>query len=30
VIHSINKIAEMREKDRDLNRLINKVRDSLN
>ena len=30
VLHSINKIAAMREKDRDLNRLINKVRDSLN
>ena len=30
VLHSINKIAEMREKDRDLNRLINKLRDSLN
>jgi chromosomal replication initiator protein len=30
VLHSINKIAELREKDRDLNRLINKVRDSLN
>ena len=30
VLHSINKIAELRDKDRDLNRLINKVRDSLN
>lgn len=30
VLHSINKIADMREKDRDLNRLINKIRDSLN
>jgi chromosomal replication initiator protein len=30
VLHSINKIAEMRDKDRDLNRLINKLRDSLN
>jgi chromosomal replication initiator protein len=30
VLHSINKIARMRDKDRDLNRLINKLRDSLN
>ena len=30
VLHSINKIAGLREKDRDLNRLINKLRDSLN
>jgi chromosomal replication initiator protein len=30
VLHSINKIAEMRESDRDLNRLINKLNDSLN
>ena len=30
VLHSIHKIMELREKDRDLNRLINKVRDSLN
>ena len=30
VLHSINKIAEMRETDRDLNRLLNKLRDSLN
>jgi chromosomal replication initiator protein len=30
VLHSINKIAEMRESDRDLNRLLNKLRDSLN
>ena len=30
VLHSINKIAEMREDNRDLNRLLNKLRDSLN
>jgi len=30
VLHSIHKIAEMRERDRDLNRLLNKLRDSLN
>ena len=30
VLHSINKIAELRESDRDLNRLLNKLRDSLN
>ena len=30
VLHSINKIAELRETDRELNRLINKLRDSLN
>jgi len=30
VLHSIKKIAALREKDRDLNRLINKLRDSLN
>ncbi len=30
VLHSINKIAEMRESDRDLNRLLNKLRDGLN
>jgi len=30
VLHSINKIAGMREIDRDLNRLLNKLRDSLN
>jgi chromosomal replication initiator protein len=30
VLHSINKIAEMRESDRDLNRLLNKLNDSLN
>ncbi len=30
VLHSIHKIMDLREKDRDLNRLINKVRDSLN
>jgi chromosomal replication initiator protein len=30
VLHSINKIAELRETDRDLNRLLNKLRDSLN
>jgi len=30
VLHSINKIAELREMDRDLNRLLNKLRDSLN
>ena len=30
VLHSIHKIAEMRESDRDLNRLLNKLRDSLN
>jgi chromosomal replication initiator protein len=30
VLHSITKIAELRETDRDLNRLINKLRDSLN
>jgi chromosomal replication initiator protein len=30
VLHSINKITEMRETDRDLNRLLNKLRDSLN
>jgi chromosomal replication initiator protein len=29
VLHSINKITEMRENDRDLNRLLNKLRDSL-
>lgn len=29
VLHSINKIAELRESDRDLNRLLNKLRDSL-
>jgi chromosomal replication initiator protein len=29
VLHSINKITEMRESDRDLNRLLNKLRDSL-
>jgi len=29
VLHSINKIAELRENDRDLNRLLNKLRDSL-
>ena len=30
VLHSINKITVMREIDRDLNRLLNKLRDSLN
>ncbi len=30
VLHSINKIGELRESDRDLNRLLNKIRDSLN
>ncbi len=30
VLHSISKIAELRETDRELNRLINKLRDSLN
>jgi chromosomal replication initiator protein len=30
VLHSINKIALLRESDRDLNRLLNKLRDSLN
>jgi chromosomal replication initiator protein len=30
VLHSINKIAEIRESDRDLNRLLNKLRDGLN
>ena len=30
VLHSINKITELRETDRDLNRLLNKLRDSLN
>ena len=30
VLHSINKIKELRESDRDLNRLLNKLRDSLN
>ena len=30
VLHSINKITGLRESDRDLNRLLNKVRDSLN
>jgi chromosomal replication initiator protein len=30
VLHSINKITELREADRDLNRLLNKLRDSLN
>ena len=30
VLHSINKITELRENDRDLNRLLNKLRDSLN
>jgi len=29
VLHSINKIADMRDSDRDLNRLLNKLRDSL-
>jgi len=29
VLHSINKIAALRENDRDLNRLLNKLRDSL-
>jgi chromosomal replication initiator protein len=29
VLHSINKIRQLRESDRDLNRLLNKVRDSL-
>ena len=29
VLHSINKIAELRQSDRDLNRLVNKLRDSL-
>jgi chromosomal replication initiator protein len=29
VLHSISKIAELRQSDRDLNRLINKLRDSL-
>jgi chromosomal replication initiator protein len=29
VLHSINKITGMRENDRDLNRLLNKLRDSL-
>jgi chromosomal replication initiator protein len=29
VLHSINKITELRESDRDLNRLVNKLRDSL-
>ena len=29
VLHSINKISRLRESDRDLNRLLNKVRDSL-
>jgi len=30
VLHSISKIGEMRKLDRDLNRLINKLTDSLN
>lgn len=30
VLHSIKKIGELRESDRDLNRLLNKLRDSLN
>ena len=30
VLHSISKIGEMRKSDRDLNRLINKLTDSLN
>ncbi len=30
VLHSIHKIADLRESDRDLNRLLNKLRDSLN
>ena len=30
VLHSINKITGLRESDRDLNRLLNKIRDSLN
>jgi chromosomal replication initiator protein len=30
VLHSINKIADLRQSDRDLNRLLNKLRDSLN
>ena len=30
VLHSINKIVKMRELDRDLNRLLNKLRDTLN
>jgi chromosomal replication initiator protein len=30
VLHSINKIEELRKVDRDLNRLINKLSDSLN
>ncbi len=30
VLHSINKISKLRQSDRDLNRLINKLRDSLN
>jgi chromosomal replication initiator protein len=30
VLHSIGKITELRETDRDLNRLLNKLRDSLN
>lgn len=30
VLHSIGKIAQLRESDRDLNRLLNKLRDSLN
>jgi len=29
VLHSINKISELRQSDRDLNRLLNKLRDSL-
>jgi len=29
VLHSINKIAELRQSDRDLNRLLNKLRDRL-
>jgi len=29
VLHSINKISQLRESDRDLNRLLNKLRDSL-
>jgi chromosomal replication initiator protein len=29
VLHSINKISGLRQSDRDLNRLLNKLRDSL-
>ena len=30
VLHSVNKITQLRQSDRDLNRLINKLHDSLN